>query len=87
MNRCFFIGKIIEISDYKFFYNSKIHNAKISLKIQILVKKYEKKQIIILHGYDNIADHIYQNYTNNDIISVEGELMQNMEINILNIEK
>ena len=87
MNRCFFFGKIIEISDYKFFYNSKAHNAKINLKIKTLENKFEKSEIIISCAYDDIADNIYQNYVSSDIISVEGELTQNMEVNILNIEK
>ena len=86
MNRCFFIGKIQEISDYRFFYNSKVHNAKIELKINTMKTEYSKSELIILNGYDYIADEIYRHYKENDIVILEGEIMQNMEVNILNIE-
>ena len=86
MNRYFFIGQIIEISDYKFFYNSKMHNAQITLKINTISNKY-KGETVILIGYDEIADIIYQSYKHNDLIAVEGMLNRNMEIEILFIEK
>ena len=87
MNKCFFIGKIIEMSDYKFFYNSKVHNAQISLKVYTLMDKYNRNETIMLQGYDEMADIIYKDYSKNDLVSIEGELNQKMEVNILDIEK
>ena len=84
MNKCFFMGRIIEISDYRFFYNSKAHNSEIGLKIEI--KKEKNTEIINLKAYDNIADHIYRYYEKGNETLIEGELKSNMQVEILNIE-
>ena len=84
MNKCFLMGRIIEISDYKFFYNSKAHDSEIDLKIEI--KKDKNTEIINLKAYDNIADHIYRCYQKGDEALIEGELRFNMQVEILNID-
>ena len=84
MNKCFFMGRIIEISDYKFFYNSKSHDSEIDLKIEI--RKDKNTEIINLKAYDNIADHIYRYCEKGNETLIEGVLKSNMQVEILNIE-
>lgn len=85
MNKVYFIGKIIEMSDYKFFYNSKKHNSRINFKIKTLDSNYKEGTVIEINVYDNIADKMYRYFEKGDIISIEGQLIQNMEIEIFKI--
>lgn len=76
MNICFIQGKIKSKIEYKFFYKSK----KISIartKIEI-----ENKNIIIIKGYNNIADWMYQHLKQDDIICIQGKIDSKMEIEI-----
>lgn len=53
MNLCFIKGKVIEEVEFKFFYSSK----KISIaRTRILL---ENGSIILIKGYDEMADWIY----------------------------
>ena len=83
MNKCFFMGKVIDISDYKFVYNSKIHNSVISFSICTLESIYFKSEIIKLIAYDNVADYVYRFYKNDDLVLCEGRLVKNMNIEVL----
>ena len=83
MNRCFFLGKITNMSEYKFYFNSKKHNAKISFNIYTLENDFIKTQLISLEAYDDVADFLYRNCENQDIVLVEGRLMKNMNVEVL----
>ena len=83
MNKVYLIGKIIEISDYKFFYNSKKYDSKITITIKTLESIYRSGEIIEISAYNNVADKVYRYCKNNDIISVEGKIGKNMEIEII----
>ena len=85
MNKAYFCGKIIEISDYKFFYNSKKHDSKISIKIMTLESNCKKGVVIELDSYDSIADRIYKIFKKGDIVFVEGILVKDMKVEILKI--
>ena len=82
MNKVFLVGKIIEMSDYRFFYNSREHNSKITFKIKTLDSNNRKGTIIEISSYDNMADDIYRYLKDGDIISIYGSLIKNMEIEI-----
>ena len=80
MNKVFLVGKIIEKSDYKFFYNSREHNSKITLKIETLTSNYQNGTVIEINFYDNMADKIFRFSKIGDNAFVEGRLIKNMEI-------
>lgn len=86
MNKVFLVGKIIEKSDYKFFYNSRNHNSRITLKIETLTSNYQKGTIIEINFYDNVADKIYRFSKIGDSAFVEGRLINNMEIEGVEME-
>ena len=87
MNDCYFFGVILEMSDYKFFYNSKIHNAKITLRIRTLDSNIRKGNSITLNLYDEVADYCYQKCREGDIIFARGIISSKMEIEIIELEK
>ncbi len=87
MNKVYLGGKIIEISDYRFFYNSKEHNSRVILKIKTLDSNCRNGTIIEFDVYDDMADKIYRYFEKEDIIFVEGQLTRNMRIEINKIEK
>ena len=87
INLCFFKGKIIDITDYKFIYDKNkrsIRNKHICIiKVQLQIAD---KQIVWLKGYDIIADFIYQKLKKGDEIFIEGSLKNNI-IEIERIKK
>ena len=83
MNRCFLLGKITNISEYKFYFNSKKHNANISFYMYTLENEFSKKQLIRLQAYDEVADFFYRNCENEDIVFIEGRLMKDMNVEVL----
>ena len=82
MNKCYLVGEIIEIFDYKFLYNSKIHNSKIIFKIHTLQGDSKKREIIRVNAYDEIADYFYRYFKEKDLISIEGTIRSGGEIEI-----
>lgn len=85
MNKCYFLGKILEISEYKFLYNSKKHNAIIKLKILTLDSDIKKGETIDVAMYDKVADYAYRYCKVEDIIFAEGRIGKNMKIEILKL--
>ncbi len=85
MNIVYMAGKIIDISELKFFYNSKKHISQIIIKIKTLESNLKKSEIVDLKAYDNIADIICKNYEKGDMISIEGQIVHNLEIEIIKI--
>ncbi len=85
MNKVYLAGKIVEISEFKFFYNSKKHDSQIVIKIETFESNLANSIIVQLKAYDYIADIIYKNYNNGDVIIMEGRIVYNMEIEIVRI--
>ena len=85
MNLCLLLGQIITIPQYNFFYNSKKHISQIIIKIKTLESNLKKSEIVDLKAYDNIADIICKNYEKGDMISIEGQIVHNLEIEIIKI--
>ena len=83
MNKCFLLGRITNMSEYKFFFNNKIHNAKITFNIYTLENNFTKKQLINLEAYDDVADFLYRNCKIEDVIFIEGKLIKNMKVEAL----
>ena len=75
MNLCFLSGKIANEVDLKFIYNpvtkslNKRHTSIVLIDLEL-----EDGQIIKLHGYDEMADFIYRNVKQNDIILIRGSI-------------
>lgn len=86
MNKCYLVGKILEISDYKFFYNSKKHNSMISFLILTSDSNIRKGNVFKVYMYDDVADFAYRNCNINDIIFMIGKIGEHMKIEILRIE-
>lgn len=92
MNLVFIKGKIIEKIEFKFIYSkNKTKNTPISIaqsKVEL-----DNKSIIDVIGYNEKADWMYRNLTINEVIYIEGKLINNKEdytnlkIQVMNIIK
>ena len=84
MNKCFFIGRILENIDLKFIkHKNKIKNNSITLfKLQLLDKNYIK-----VKAYNEIADFCYRKLRKDDIVFLLGILEQDGLITIKYIKK
>ena len=92
MNLVFIKGKIIEKIEFKFIYSkNKTKNTPISIaqsKVEL-----DNKSIIDAIGYNEKADWMYRNLTINEVIYIEGKLINNKEdytnlkIQVMNIIK
>ena len=78
MNICFIMGKILNKIDLKFVYDK---NKKSLSKKNISVVKLElelgDKQKIEAKAYNEMADYIYKNIKQNDIVLIKGKLREN----------
>ena len=78
MNLVFIKGKIIEKIEFKFIYSkNKTKNTPISIaqsKVEL-----DNKSIIDVIGYNEKADWMYRNLTINEVIYIEGKLINNKE--------
>lgn len=80
INFCFLYGKIITDIDFKFFYNSRIHNSIVEFEIEI---NYEastrqlKNEIVKVKAYDENADIIYYKYRKGKNIIILGRVNNN----------
>lgn len=81
MNKCFFIGKIINDIDFKFIVNSKKYYS-----ISIFQIELNNKSIMTVKGYNEIADFCYKSLIKNNYIALYGELDGKMEIVLKNAE-
>ena len=78
MNLVFIKGKIIEKIEFKFIYSkNKTKNTPISIA-QTKVK-LDNKSIIDVIGYNEKADWMYRNLIINEIIYIEGKLINDKE--------
>ena len=82
MNICFLYGKIISDIDFKFIMNNKNKTSLSVYKIQL-----NNKSIVIVKGYNEIADYCYRNLKIGDNIYIQGRLNNMMEIEADFIEK
>ena len=82
MNICFLYGKIISDVDFKFIMNNKNKTSISVYKIQL-----NNKSIVIVKGYNEIADYCYRNLKIGDNIYIQGRLNNMMEIEADFIEK
>lgn len=82
MNICFLYGKIISDIDFKFIMNNKNKTSISVYKIQL-----NNKSIVIVKGYNEIADYCYRNLKIGDNIYIQGRLNNMMEIEADFIEK
>ena len=78
MNLVFIKGKIIEKIEFKFIYSkNKTKNTPISIaktKVEL-----DNKSIIDVIGYNEKADWMYRNLTINEVIYIEGKLINDKE--------
>lgn len=77
MNFCFLSGKIITDVDFKFFYNSKLHNSIVQFEIETNYEKSSKKlkrNIIQIKAFDENADVIYRFYKKGKNIKMIGKV-------------
>ena len=86
MNKVYLVGEIIDISELKFFYNSKKHNSQLEIKIKTFESNIKKSIIINMKAYDEITDIICKDYKIGEIISIEGQITGNMEIEIRDVK-
>ena len=82
MNICFLYGKIISDIDFKFIMNNKNKTSISVYKIQL-----NNKSIVIVKGYNEIANYCYRNLKIGDNIYIQGRLNNMMEIEADFIEK
>lgn len=78
MNLVFIKGKIIEKIEFKFIYSkNKTKNTPISIaqsKVEL-----DNKSIIDVIGYNEKADWMYRKLTINEVIYIEGKLINDKE--------
>ena len=80
MNLCFIMGKIISDIEFKFIIKSK------NISVIMFEIELSNKSIIKVKGYNEIADFCYQKLVKNDIVIIYGNLNNNMEVVINQIE-
>lgn len=74
MNLCFLIGKVVSEIKFDFILNSKdISIARFSIEL-------ENKSVVVVKGYNEIADYCYKDLTKGSIIGIQGSLNSNKEI-------
>lgn len=70
MNKCFFIGKIIEKNEFKFILNKKMkHKSQIKCKVEL-----SNNSVIDVIAYDRTADYILRKDIN--LVLIHGVLEQ-----------
>lgn len=70
MNKCFFIGKIIEKNEFKFILNKKMkHKSQIKCKMEL-----SNNSVIDVIAYDRTADYILRKDIN--LVLIHGVLEQ-----------
>jgi len=81
MNLCFLIGKVVSEIKFDFILNSKdISIARFSIEL-------ENKSVVVVKGYNEIADYCYKNLITGSIVVIQGSLNSNKEIIIIDINK
>lgn len=81
MNLCFFIGKVVSEIKFDFILNSKDSSiARFSIEL-------ENKSVVVVKGYNEIADYCYKNLITGSIVVIQGSLNSNKEIIIIDINK
>ena len=76
INLCFIKGKIIEEINFSFLYNmNKISVAKTKLKL-------ENESVIVIKGYDEMADWMVQNIKKEDEVILQGKINTKMEVEV-----
>ena len=78
MNIIFLKGKIISEIEYEFIINN-LNNAIVIFKMQV------EDNIIIIKGYDEIADFCYKNLIKSDYIAIYGAIDSEMKIILQNL--
>lgn len=80
MNLCFLIGKITSDIEFKFIINSKQYIA-----ISMFTLEVNKKCILKVKAYNELADKCYQKLVKSDIVGIQGFIDSNMVIIVENI--
>lgn len=81
MNLCFLIGKIVSEIKFDFILNSKdISIARFSIEL-------ENKSIVIVKGYNEIADYCYKKLMKSNIVEIQGSLNSDKEIIVIDINE
>ena len=81
MNLCFLIGKVVSEIKFDFILNSKdISIARFSIEL-------ENKSIVVIKGYNEIADYCYKKLIKSRIVGIQGSLNSNKEIIIIDIKE
>lgn len=81
MNLCFLIGKVVSEIQFDFLLNSKdISIVRFSIEL-------ENKSVVIVKGYNEIADYCYKKLIKGSIVGLQGSLNSNNKIIITDINK
>ena len=76
MNKCFFMGNVVEVQKFKFILNkNKKHKSEITLKVKLLDGNY-----INAIAYDEVADYVLRNNFSNNMVCIQGSLEQNAKV-------
>ena len=78
MNEVFIIAKVIEKVQFHFIYRS--HKTAIA---QVEVELWNKSRIMLI-GYDEMADYIYRNLKEKDILFINGKINSKMQVEVVN---
>ena len=81
MNLCFLIAKVVSEIKFDFILNSK------DISIVRFCIELENKSVVIVKGYNEIADYCYKNLIKGSIVGLQGSLNSNNEIIITDINK
>ena len=95
MNLVIIAGKIIQKIDFKFIYD-KYKNKKNEVEIAYQEKykhtsiassmiELKNGSIVKIYGYDEVADFMYKNLYEADLVLIEGKINSNMSILVLEI--
>ena len=92
MNIVIIYGKIASKIDFKFIYDryKEKDNIKEKYKHTSIAKckiKLQNESILVIYGYDEVADYMYRYIKENDNIFLEGRIDGNMKIEVLNFNK
>lgn len=72
---CILSGKIVNEINLKFIYSAKEKSlSKKHISIVEIEFEIERKQIIKLYAYDEMADFVYRNLKKDDYILIEGKI-------------
>ena len=91
MNIVIIYGKIVSKIEFKFIYDryKEKDNIKEKYKHTSIAKckiKLQNESILVIYGYDEVADYMYRYIKENEEVLIEGKIDDNMKIEIIIIK-